>query len=147
MSDKRKHMLRLRRGEGELIGYMISMILLLYLMIIVLSFTVLHLERQKLDNLTRMISRKCVVCESMEDAQKTAKNHMKAFFKKQKNSCIQRPRITVSYTPGGGREWAKGQYIDIIIQAKIKTYEPITTRMATSKTTVMIERAEKDEEE
>ena len=128
---KRKIRERARRGSGEFIGFSISIIFLLYLFLLVLSFTIYEISSQKIQNVSREVARDGIVCQSLEEARNVVN--------------IKKVRTKVNYSEDVEEKWVKGGLIDVEISATIKTYEPITTKRVHSITTIMIERTEEDD--
>ena len=136
---KRKIRERARRGSGEFIGFSISIIFLLYLFLLVLSFTIYEISSQKIQNVSREVARDAIVCQSLEEARNVVNLEAKTYLGPNKN--IKK----VNYSEDVEEKWVKGGLIDVEISATIKTYEPITTKRVHSITTIMIERTEEDD--
>jgi len=136
---KRKIRERARRGSGEFIGFSISIIFLLYLFLLVLSFTIYEISSQKIQNVSREVARDAIVCQSLEEARNVVNLEAKTYLGPNKNS------TKVNYSEDVEEKWVKGGLIDVEISATIKTYEPITTKRVHSITTIMIERTEEDD--
>lgn len=134
---------RIRKGSGEFIGFSISIVFLLYLFLLVFSFTIYEISSQRIQNVSREVARDAIVCESFEEAKNVVDLEAKTYLNQNKN--IKRVRTKVNYSEDVEEKLVKGGLIDVEISATIKTYEPLTTRRVHSVTTIMIERTEEDD--
>ena len=57
-----------KKGGGEYIGYSISMVLLSYLFILIISFMILNSAMGTIENASALISRDIVTCASLDEA-------------------------------------------------------------------------------
>ena len=77
---KRKIQERARSGSGEFIGFSISIIFLLYLFLLVLSFTIYEISSQKIQNVSREVARDAIVCQSLEEAKNVVNLEAKTYL-------------------------------------------------------------------
>lgn len=130
-----------RKGEGEFLGGVISIIFLCYLLFIILGLFNFYNTSISMDNALTEISRDIVVCTSLDEARDTAREEAEDYLEKIGNIRKESISAEVDFAAGSiDEEWRKGNFIDITISAYINTSEPFTSQTKTATTTVMIER-------
>lgn len=134
-----------KRGAGEFIGFTITSIFLITLLILFVSFSTLENGLTALENCTDIVARDVVVVKDLSAARKQAQAQASEMLKAYKNCSNVKTKVT--YAPGCDT-WEKGAFIRVSVSAKVKTYDPFTTSKHTYSTLVMVEKnSEKQIEE
>ena len=124
-----------RQGASFLeIGTTIAM--LLYLLLTVVGIFIKRYTVEQLSLRADQMARKVVVCESIDDAEKTIEDNKDVFTDL---AFVNDIDITVDYVPGGDASWKKGNYININYSADVDSITVLTKTHYNSRLTKMIE--------
>jgi len=128
-----------QKGAGEFIGFSITVVFLIYLFILIVSFCIAQTASEEIENAVAVISRDIVTCESIKEAQEQAQKEAELFLGKANTIPSESIKAYVEYSPGSPQKWTKGSFVDVYISAKIKTNEPLTSRTKEVRAMVMVE--------
>ena len=131
----------IKKGIGEFVGFSFSALIITSILIIIIGAVTLHNAQQYMNAVARQLARDIIVCEDLEDAQKTAQRNAEAYVKYK--PAIRSVRTEVSYIPGTEEEeWKKGNFVTITLTCRISSISPFTTGVYDDMVTMMIERTE-----
>lgn len=128
-----------KKGGGEYIGYSISMVLLSYLFILIISFMILNSAMGTIENASALISRDIVTCSSLDEAREKAQKEAEQYLSQCGNIQSDSIRADVGYAAGSDTEWEKGNFLEVTITGYVQTCEPFTSGNKVSSATIMIE--------
>lgn len=115
----------------------------LFLTFILLALVNIFMKRYAMENFelyTSQIAREIVVCESLEEAQKMAKDLADIYFPMTTNIDSDSLKIYVDYTIGSPTEWKKGSYIDVCVSGTIYSFNMFLPSEYESEIMVMVEK-------
>ena len=130
---------KIKRGEGEMLAFVMSMVLLLTLLMIFVGFATLQSGILAISDVTTKVGRKLVVTKDMKEAKKVAINETKAMLASNRNIDAKSIKTKVEYA-AGSKSWEKGQFFEFTVSAKVNTGSPFATRVYSKKIVLMIER-------
>ena len=131
----------IKSGAGEFIGFSFSALILTSILIIIIGAVTLQDALQYMNAVNRQLARDIIVCEDLEDAQKTAQSNAEAYMKNKPS--IRSVKTEVCYVPGTEEEeWKKGNFVNITLTCRITSISPFTTGVYDSMVMMMIERTE-----
>ena len=126
-----------KRGAGEFIGFTVTSIMLLSLLLLFITFANLMNSLTAIQSCSSSVARRLVVLNSITIARKQGKVQAKEMLASFKN--IKNVKVKVKYLPGCDK-WEKGSFIRVTVSGKVKTYDPFTTKRYSYSTVAMIEK-------
>lgn len=133
-NKKKLHKIDFTKGASFLeIG--ITMFMLLYLLLMVVGIFIKRYTVEQLNLRADEMSRKIIVCTSMDDAEKLAEDNIEIFDL----PFVENMKIDIDYVPGGDASWNKGNYINIYYTADVNSVTVLTKTKYNSRIVKMIE--------
>lgn len=123
-------------------GFTVTSVFLTSLFILFISVTVLQNTVTAIESSVSIIGRSLVTLDSLDAAKEQAKAQAKYMLGGYKN--CKSIRTKVDFLPGYNK-WEKGSFIRLTVSAKVKTYDPLTTRRHKYSTVVMVEKNSKEQ--
>ena len=126
-----------KRGAGELIGYAISMIILLYIFVMVISLTVVDLGYKKMDSALQLIGREIVILDDYDNARIYAEEKAEELLKD--TDTLRGVTTNITYVSPAETTWDKGVYITLEIKCYVDAPNRLFSGTRSSYITLMIE--------
>nr|WP_303183312.1 hypothetical protein [Lachnoclostridium phocaeense] len=128
-----------KQGMGEFMEGAIAMLFLITLLILLISFTMLHTAGGAMEYAVSVIGREIVTCTSLEDARRTAQEQAELILGDSRTMPRDAIRADVGYAPGSDTEWEKGNFVFVTITAELHNLMPVTSGTKEVSDLVMIE--------
>ena len=141
MVKGKKFAARLKKGAGGMLEYTVSIIGLAYMVILLSGLMALQISRNDIEDAANLISRDVIVCGSLEEAQELAEKEAKVLLLDSYFVDVESVEASVSFVPGSGTEWEKGNYVYVSISAHVSSTEPLTSGTKYATAMAMIERS------
>lgn len=106
---------KLRKGGGELIGYCVSIILIMQVIALIIGFVQFGNVKMRVNNAVLVAARDIAVCISKEEAEQTAYEKVYSLLCESRLIDINTLNVTIEYYNNENTQWQKGNYVVITI--------------------------------
>lgn len=133
----------LKKGAGEMIGFMICSAFLLPLIFIMMGSISLYSSLRMVDIASQAAARKAIVCEDMSSAERAAASRASEILGPLPQ--IGAVNTRVEYAPGSKRKWEKGSFVYVTVTANVHSSVPSLSGNKRGITMSMVERKKESE--
>lgn len=141
---KRLRKPNMRRGAGEMLSFVITLFLMLYILLLLTGLCITFAVSIQMEHIATEIARDIVVCSSLDEAQEQAQQEARVMERDMMFVKVNSVSADVDYVYASEQEWAKGNYIQLTIHAYVKSTEPMTRGWKSIDNIIMIEHGEGD---
>ena len=132
----------MRKGTGEIMGFMLSMGFLLPLIFIMMGTMSLYTSLRMVDFASQSAARAAIVCEDKSSAERAAAS--KASRVLASLPAISSVNASVDYAPGSRQKWEKGSFVYVTVTAHVRSSVPSLSGNKRGITMMMVERKSQD---
>ena len=130
---------KIKKVSGTILEYSVTSVMILCMVLMLVSLFMKRYTIENFDLYTDRIGREIVVCDSLEAAERKAREKAEDYFDRFTYIDTDRLSVNVYYQIGADQSWHKGSFIVLTISGPIKSVLMIGETRYESSVTVMIE--------